>query len=77
MNDPRTKDWIDLLLDEPDDDMVELDYEIYDEAYWQPHRVVMKNNQNGKSSVLSFKEVKYKNGLTDRDFSQNSLKRSR
>ena len=30
MNDPRTKDWIDLLLDEPDDDMVELDYEFYD-----------------------------------------------
>ena len=54
-----------------------LDYEIYDEAYWQPHRVVMNNNQNGKSSILSFKEVKYKNGLTDRDFSQNSLKRSR
>lgn len=54
-----------------------LDYEIYDGAYWQPHRVVMNNNQNGKSSILSFKEVKYKNGLTDRDFSQNSLKRSR
>ena len=54
-----------------------LDYEIYDEAYWQPHRVVMNNNQNGKSSILSFKDVKYKNGLTDRDFSQNSLKRSR
>jgi len=31
MNDPRTKDWIDLLLDEPDDDMLELDYEIYDD----------------------------------------------
>ena len=31
MSDPRNKDWIDLLLDEPDDDMVELDYEIYDD----------------------------------------------
>ena len=31
MNDPRTQDWIDILLDEPDDDMLELDYEIYDD----------------------------------------------
>ena len=53
------------------------DYKIYNEAYWQPHKVTMINNQNGKSSVLSFKEVKYKNGFDDRDFSQNSLKRSR
>ena len=53
------------------------DYKIYNEAYWQPHKVTMINNQNGKSSVLSFREVKYKNGFDDRDFSQNSLKRSR
>ena len=37
----------------------------------------MKNHQNGKSSVLKFEEVFFKQGLTDNDFSQNSLKRSR
>ena len=37
----------------------------------------MKNHQNGKSSILKFTEVSFKKGLTDKDFSQNSLKRSR
>ena len=34
----------------------------------------MINNQNGKSSVLSFREVKYKNGFDDRDFRKIVLK---
>ena len=31
MNDPRKLDWIDVLLDETDEDMVEYDYETYDD----------------------------------------------
>jgi len=38
---------------------------------------MMMNHQNGKSSVLKFQDVKLNNGFTDKDFSQNSLRRSR
>jgi len=31
MNDPRKLDWIDVLLDETEEDMLEYDYEIYDD----------------------------------------------
>jgi len=53
------------------------DYRIYEGFFWQPHEIEMINHQNGKKSVLYFDEVKIKNGFTERDFSQNSLKRSR
>ena len=29
MNDPRKLDWIDVLLDETEEDMLEYDYEIF------------------------------------------------
>ena len=45
--------------------------------FWQPHKVEMINHQNGKSSILLFENVKLNNGFTNRDFTQNSLKRSR
>jgi len=53
------------------------EYKKYLGFFWQPHRIEMQNHQNGKSSVLKFEEVFFKQGLTDNDFSQNSLKRSR
>ena len=53
------------------------EYKQYLGFFWQPHRIEMQNHQNGKSSVLKFEEVFFKQGLTANDFSQNSLKRSR
>ena len=53
------------------------DYRKYDGFFWQPHEIEMINHQNGKKSILIFDDVKLKSGFTDRDFSQNSLKRSR
>jgi outer membrane lipoprotein-sorting protein len=53
------------------------DYKQYLGFFWQPHRVEMKNHQNGKGSILKFAEVSFNNGLTASDFSQSSLKRSR
>ncbi len=53
------------------------EYKQYLGFFWQPHRIEMQNHQNGKSSVLTFEEVFFKQGLTANDFSQNSLKRSR
>ena len=52
------------------------EYKLYEGFFWQPHKVMMMNHQNGKSSVLKFQDVKLNNGFTDKDFSQNSLRRS-
>ena len=53
------------------------EYKLYEGFFWQPHKVEMINHQNGKSSILLFENVKLNSGFTDRDFTQNSLKRSR
>ena len=45
--------------------------------YWRPERLVMVNHQNGKSTELIFRNYKFNNGFTDRDFDRNSLKRAR
>ena len=52
-------------------------YKLYQDFFWQPQKVKMINHQNGKSSILLFEDVKLNTGFTDKDFSQNSLRRSR
>jgi hypothetical protein len=37
----------------------------------------MVNHQTGKSTTLSWEEYRFRTGLTDRDFDQNSLKRAK
>jgi outer membrane lipoprotein-sorting protein len=49
------------------------DYRIYEEKYWRPHRLVMKNLQTKKSSDLIYGEYKFKVGLTDIDFVKGRL----
>lgn len=53
------------------------EYKLYEGFFWQPHKIKMMNHQNGKSSILKFQDVKLNSGFTDKDFSQNSLRRSR
>ena len=45
--------------------------------YWRPGRMEMKNHQTGKTTTLVWKEYKFNNGFTTRDFDRNSLKRAR
>lgn len=54
-----------------------LDYKQYLDQYWRPDSMQMTNHQNGKSTVLSWTDYKFKNGLSDRDFDKNTLKRAR
>ena len=37
----------------------------------------MVNHENGKSTDLVFENWKFKSGLSDKDFTQTALKRSR
>jgi len=52
-------------------------YKQYLEQYWRPHEMFMENHQTGKSTLLTWENYKFKNGLSDKDFSRNSLKRAR
>lgn len=49
----------------------------YLDKFWRPAKMSMVNHQTGKRTELSWSNYTFRNGLTDRDFDQNTLKRSR
>ncbi len=53
------------------------DYRKYLDKYWRPHDMYMVNHQTGKKTRLKFEKIDFRVGLTDKDFSKNSLKRAR
>lgn len=53
------------------------DYHQYLEKYWRAHRMDMQNHLNGKNTTLLFSDYEFQNGLSERDFDRNSLKRIR
>ncbi len=52
-------------------------YKTYEGNYWRADRMHMINHQSGKETILEWSDYKFHNGLTDRDFDINTLKRSR
>lgn len=57
--------------------LINSDYQQYLGQYWRADEMKMENHQTGKSTRLTWKDYKFKNGLDDKDFSRNSLKRAR
>jgi len=53
------------------------DYTLYLDKYWRALTQTMENQQNGKSTTLSWTNYKFKTGLTEKDFEKNDLKRQR
>jgi hypothetical protein len=53
------------------------DYRQYLNRYWRAMRQEMVNHQTGKSTTLLWEEYTFGQGLTDRDFDKNSLKRAK
>lgn len=53
------------------------DYRQYLDKYWRPSRMDMINHQTGKETTLNWLDYQFGNGLNDRDFDQNTLKRAR
>ncbi|MGB5605066.1 MAG: outer membrane lipoprotein-sorting protein [Gammaproteobacteria bacterium] len=53
------------------------EYRQYLDKFWRSMRFEMVNHQTGKSTTLSWLLYEFRNGLTDRDFDKNSLKRAR
>jgi outer membrane lipoprotein-sorting protein len=52
-------------------------YKQYQNHYWRPDKMEMVNHQNGKSTILEWKNYAFKTGLTESDFRSQTLKRVR
>ncbi|MHA1536572.1 MAG: outer membrane lipoprotein-sorting protein [Alphaproteobacteria bacterium] len=52
-------------------------YKQYLGKFWRAATLTMVNHQSGKSTVLAWKNYKFRTGLKNRDFTRNSLKRAR
>jgi len=53
------------------------DFKLYLDKFWRANTSTMINHQNGKSTELKWNNYNFKTGLSDSDFSRNSLKRVR
>lgn len=52
-------------------------YQQYLGRFWRADKMFMENHQTGKTTLLSWENYQFGNGLTKRDFDRNSLKRAR
>ena len=52
-------------------------YKIYLNKYWRPEIYEMINHQTGKYTKLVINNIKFKVGLSEKDFNQKSLSRIR
>ena len=52
-------------------------YHQYLGQYWRADQYLMENHQTGKSTLLTWSDYRFKTGLEDNDFNQNSLKRAK
>ena len=53
------------------------DFQLYKDKHWRPAAMHMVNHQTGKSTTLLWQNLRFGTGLTERDFDQSSLSRSR
>ncbi len=53
------------------------DYQLYLGRFWKAHSMLMVNHQKGRKTELLWSNLKFRSGLTARDFNRNSLKRAR
>lgn len=52
-------------------------YQQYLDRYWRADEMFMQNHQTGKSTLLTWKDYRFRNGLGEADFTQNALKRAK
>ncbi len=53
------------------------DYRKYLNKYWRAHKLFMQNHVTKKTTSLEWDDFKFQSGLTAKDFTRNSLKRTR
>ena len=52
-------------------------YKQYLEKFWRAEKMHMTNHQTGKSTLLTWANYAFQTGLSNKDFSRNSLKRAK
>ena len=52
-------------------------YRLYLDKFWRPAKMSMYNHQSGKSTDLLWNNYRFNTGLSDKDFTRNSLQRAR
>ncbi len=52
-------------------------YKKYLDKFWRPGEIHMINHQTNKTTTLFFEDMVFNTGLSDKDFTKNSLKRSK
>ena len=52
-------------------------YKKYLDKFWRASELTMENHQTGKSTILKWSDYQFKTGLSEKDFSRNSLKRQK
>ena len=52
-------------------------YQQYLDRYWRAREMFMENHQTGKTTLLTWLKYEFQVGLTDSDFTKNSLKRAK
>ncbi len=73
---PQKIDFFDRK-NEPLKTLVFEDYRQYLDRYWRADRMLMQNHQTGKSTLLEWRDYRFRTGLSDRDFNKNTLKRAK
>ncbi len=51
------------------------DYKQYEDKYWRATRTVMRNYKDKLETTFRWSDIKYNQGLTEKDFKKNVLKR--
>lgn len=53
------------------------EYHRHLDKFWYPNRYYMENHDTGRSTLLLFKDYKFRNGFSERDFDQSALEAAR
>lgn len=53
------------------------DYTLFLDKHWRASRLFMENHQTKKSTILKFEGIKFKTGLAEKDFTKQSLRRTK
>lgn len=53
------------------------DYRQYEDRFWRPHELTMDSFLTGKSTILRYENYRFATGLSERDFDQGRLRRTR
>lgn len=49
-------------------------FQLYSDRHWRPMQVAMHNQQTGNETILSYRSIRFGNGLSDENFHRNTLK---